>query len=277
MSSVQCWRWRPHPERCLKHLAAAATLRCQACNLGNGGSISGTGSKVSSPPLPVHPSPSLPTLPWVAWPIAAAAGTMLLHISLFGPSEPCLHYMHCNRPILNAFRCSHVVSLGQSYVLVSCHYFVRNLWEISWVEPTTKLFYSENLPNLMPMHAYLYCTLKLGNMPYTYVHTYAQTHTHMTSSGCCSGYSRRRGYWKSKWFMHAAIKRPTSHNQSQPDHPYSQPRHNSMLAQVVNSLLNLIFPCLVPTEREVRRRGIGWGRGCEGSWEVCDWRWLRGA
>ena len=49
--------------------------------------------------------------------------------------------------------------------------------------------------------------------------------------------------------MHAAIKRPTSHNQSQPDHPHSQPRHNSMLAQLVNSLLNLIFPCLVPTWR----------------------------
>ena len=61
--------------------------------------------------------------------------------------------------------------------------------------------------------------------------------------------------------MHAAIKRPTSHNQSQPDHLHSQPRHNSMLAQLVNSLLNLIFPCLVPTWREGGGEGRGEGGG----------------
>ena len=61
--------------------------------------------------------------------------------------------------------------------------------------------------------------------------------------------------------MHAAIKRPTSHNQSQPDHPHSQPRHNSMLAQLINSLLNLIFPCLVPTWREGGGGGGGGGKG----------------
>ena len=132
---------------------------------------------VSSPPLPVHPSLTLPAFPWVARPYAA--GTSPAH-EPFGSGEPCLHYIHSSTAILYAISSSHhqlLIYIGKSYLLVSRCYSGTNLLEILWVEPTTKLFYSEFTKFNANAHLFILYT-QLGNMRYTYVHTYAQTHKH---------------------------------------------------------------------------------------------------